>query len=121
MAVVLPRGSCFNFAAPVIRSPQGHLKSFDEHAALGRRASQRSGASKGVKIMPDYDIFKWLFWVAAFAFGISALVRMEAFSTHSTQRTHRHAGQQFLLVVLAVAFALAGFVTAAMEMRVTGH
>lgn len=71
--------------------------------------------------MPDYDIFKWIFWVLAFGCGITALFRMEAFSTHSTQRTHRHAGQQFLLLMFAVAFGLAGFVTAALEMRVTGH
>ncbi len=71
--------------------------------------------------MPDYDILKWIFWVAAFGFGILALVRLEVFSTNSTQRTHRHSGQQILLWILTIAFALAGFVTAAMEMRVTGH
>jgi len=74
-----------------------------------------------VGILPDYDIFKWFFMVVAFCLGILAFVRMEAFSTNSTQRTHRHSGQQFLLFVFAIAFGLAGFVTAALEMRVTGH
>ncbi len=71
--------------------------------------------------MPDYDIFKWFFWVVAFGCAVVGLVRMEAFSTDSSQRTHRHAGQQVLLWAFAIAFALAGFVTAALEMRVTGH
>ncbi|MGN5734876.1 hypothetical protein [Arthrobacter psychrochitiniphilus] len=71
--------------------------------------------------MPDYDILKWIFWVLAFGSAILVLVRSEVFSTHSTQRTNRHSGQQAILMIMTVAFALAGFVTAAMEMRVTGH
>ncbi|MGO2542728.1 hypothetical protein ACT3TS_11020 [Specibacter sp. AOP5-B1-6] len=70
--------------------------------------------------MLSFGFFEWIFWVLAFGAGILALVRIEVFSTHTTQRTHRHSGQQFFLWIMAATFAVAGFVTAALAMR-AGH
>ncbi|ALE93627.1 hypothetical protein AOC05_17035 [Arthrobacter alpinus] len=64
-----------------------------------------------------YGLFQWVFMVLAFVFGISALLRLEVFSTHSTQRTHRHSGQQALLWMASVACALVGFVMAVLAVR----
>ncbi|MDJ0316838.1 MULTISPECIES: hypothetical protein [Arthrobacter] len=67
--------------------------------------------------MLTYGFFEWIFWVLAFCTGILALARIEVFSTHSSQRVHRHSGQQILLWIMTIAFALSGFVTAALAMR----
>ena len=67
--------------------------------------------------MPGFGFFEWIFWVLAFGAGILALARSEVFSTHTSQRVHHHAGQQVFLWIMAAAFALAGFITAAMAMR----
>ncbi|WP_207343395.1 hypothetical protein [Arthrobacter sp. E3] len=67
-----------------------------------------------------YGVFEWVFWVLAFGFGVMALVRGEVFSTNTSQRVQRHAGQQFFLWVLAATFALSGFLTAVLAMR-AGH
>ncbi len=64
-----------------------------------------------------YGFYEWIFWVLAFGCGVLALVRSEVFSTNTSQRVHRHSGQQFFLWMLAAAFALSGFITAAMAMR----
>ncbi|WP_104087027.1 hypothetical protein [Arthrobacter sp. GMC3] len=64
-----------------------------------------------------YGVFQWAFMALAFIFGISALVRIEAFSTHSTQRTKHHPGQQVVLWLGAAIFALAAFVVAVMALR----
>ncbi|MGO4384685.1 hypothetical protein AB4Y80_10735 [Specibacter sp. RAF43] len=68
----------------------------------------------------SYGFFQWLFWALAFACGIAALLRIEAFSTTTSQRTHHHPDQQFLLWILTAGFAVSGFVTAALAMR-AGH
>ncbi|WP_269938346.1 hypothetical protein [Arthrobacter sp. HY1533] len=70
--------------------------------------------------MLSYGLFEWVFWVLAIGTGLTALMRSEVFSTNTSQRTHHHSGQQFLLWILAAAFALSGFVTAALAMR-AGH
>ncbi|WP_125616583.1 hypothetical protein [Specibacter cremeus] len=62
-----------------------------------------------------YGILEWVFWALAFACTITALVRIEVFSTNSSVRQRGHAGQQVLLWVFAIVFALAGFVTAALQ------
>lgn len=67
--------------------------------------------------MLSYGFFEWIFWVLAIGMGLMVLVRSEVFSTNTSQRTHRHSGQQFFLIVLAVTFAACGFVTAALAMR----
>ena len=64
-----------------------------------------------------YGIFQWVFMVLAFVFGISALMRLEAFSTHSTQRVRHHSDQQILLWILCIVFALAGFAAAVLAVR----
>ena len=64
-----------------------------------------------------YGLFQWLFMVLAFVFGISALMRIEAFSTHNTQRAHHHPGQQVVLWMGTAIFALAAFVVAVMALR----
>jgi len=64
-----------------------------------------------------YGLFQWIFMALAFIFGISALVRIEAFSTHSTQRTHHHPGQQVVLWMGTAIFALAAFVVAVIALR----
>jgi hypothetical protein len=70
--------------------------------------------------MLSYGFFEWIFWVLAFGAGALALTRGEVFSSNSSQRVRRHAGQQFFLWIATVAFALAGFVTAVLAMR-SGH
>ncbi|ALV46552.1 hypothetical protein SAMN04489740_3493 [Arthrobacter alpinus] len=70
--------------------------------------------------MLTYGFFEWIFWVLAIASGVLAMARGEVFSTNSSQRVHRHAGQQIFLWIATVAFALAGFVTAVLAMR-GGH
>ncbi len=67
--------------------------------------------------MLDYGFFQWVFWVLAFGFGVLALLRSEVFSTNSSQRVHHHSGQQFFLWIMAVTFALSGFLTAVLAMR----
>ncbi|MDJ0312673.1 hypothetical protein [Arthrobacter sp. H35-D1] len=64
-----------------------------------------------------FGVFEWIFWVLAFGCGVLALLRGEVFSTGSSQRVRRHAGQQILLWIMTIAFALAGFVTAALALR----
>ncbi|MGA7204813.1 MAG: hypothetical protein WBX27_09310 [Specibacter sp.] len=64
-----------------------------------------------------YGIFQWVFMVLAFICGVSALVRIESFSSHSTQRTSHHSEQQALLWILTVVFALAAFVAAVLAVR----
>lgn len=68
----------------------------------------------------SYGLFEWLFWVLAFGFLILGLIRSEIFSTNTSQRVHRHSGQQIFLFILSATFALSGFVTAALAMR-AGH
>ena len=70
--------------------------------------------------MLGFGFFEWIFWVLAFVTGILALSRGEVFSTNTAQRVHRHSGQQMLLWFMMAAFAIAGFVTAALAMR-AGH
>ncbi|PYI40168.1 hypothetical protein CVS30_01200 [Arthrobacter psychrolactophilus] len=70
--------------------------------------------------MPGYGFFEWIFWVLAFGFGILALMRSEVMSTQSSQKKNGNSGQQILLWLVTVAFALAGFVTAVLAMR-AGH
>jgi hypothetical protein len=65
----------------------------------------------------SYGIFQWVFMALAFICGISALMRLEAFSTSSTQRTNHHSEQQVLLWILTAVFALAGFVAAVLAVR----
>ncbi|MFQ4148374.1 hypothetical protein AAGW05_06710 [Arthrobacter sp. LAPM80] len=68
----------------------------------------------------SYGLFEWVFWVLAFCMAFLALARIEVFSTHSSQRAHRHSGQQVFLWIMAVIFALSGFLTAVLSMR-AGH
>ncbi len=70
--------------------------------------------------MLSYGLFEWLFWVLAFGCTILGLARSEIFSTNTSQRVHRHSGQQMILFIMAVVFAVSGFVTAALSMR-AGH
>ncbi|WP_146073195.1 MULTISPECIES: hypothetical protein [unclassified Arthrobacter] len=76
-------------------------------------------AAKEEVVMFSYGLFEWVFWVLAIGTGLLVLMRSEVLSSHSSQRTHRHAGQQSLLIILAVVFAVCGFVTAVMAMRAT--
>jgi len=64
-----------------------------------------------------YGILQWIFLALAFICGISAVLRIESFSTNSTQRVHHHADQQVLLGIMTVVFAVAGFVVAALAVR----
>ncbi|PYI69571.1 hypothetical protein CVV68_00175 [Arthrobacter livingstonensis] len=64
-----------------------------------------------------YGIFQWVFLALAFICGISALVRIESYSTHSTQRVHHHSDQQAVLWILTTVFAVAGFVAAVLAVR----
>lgn len=59
-----------------------------------------------------YGIFQWIFMVVGFICGISALLRLEVFSTQSSQRSGGHSQQQAGLFLLAGVFLLAAFVTA---------
>lgn len=70
--------------------------------------------------MLSYGLFEWLFWILAFGCFIWGLARSEIFSTNTSQRVHRHSGQQIFLFIMAATFALSGFVTAALAMR-AGH
>lgn len=70
--------------------------------------------------MLTFGLFEWVFWILAIGTGLVALMRSEVLSTNSSQRAHHHSGQQVLLWILAVAFAISGFVTAALAMR-AGH
>ncbi|WP_181419645.1 hypothetical protein [Arthrobacter psychrolactophilus] len=47
-------------------------------------------------------------------------MRSEVMSTQSSQKKNGNSGQQILLWLVTVAFALAGFVTAVLAMR-AGH
>lgn len=64
-----------------------------------------------------YGIFQWVFLTLAFVCGISALLRLEAFSTNTSQRAHRHSEQQFLLWILTTLFVLGGFVAAVLAVN----
>ena len=52
-----------------------------------------------------------------FIFGIMALVRIESFSTNSTQRVRHHPDQQALLWILTIVFAVCGFMAAVLAVR----
>ncbi len=64
-----------------------------------------------------YGIFQWVFLALAFICGIAAVLRIEAYSTHSTQRAHHHSDQQAVLWILTTLFAVSGFVAAALAVR----
>ncbi|MCQ9162702.1 hypothetical protein [Arthrobacter sp. STN4] len=64
-----------------------------------------------------YGIFQWIFMALAFICGISAMLRVEAFSTQSTQKVRHHGDQQALLWILTFLFAIAAFVAAALAVR----
>ncbi|RAN79511.1 hypothetical protein B5P43_13455 [Bacillus sp. SRB_336] len=64
-----------------------------------------------------YGILQWIFLALAFICGISALLRIESYSTNSTQRVHHHSDQQAVLWILTTVFAVAGFVVAALAVR----
>lgn len=67
--------------------------------------------------MRVYGVFEWIFWVLAFGSGFLLLARVEMFSTANSQKVHGHAGQQLLLLILTILFALAGFTTAVISLR----
>ena len=62
-------------------------------------------------------IFEWVFWVLAFAFFGMALFRSEKLSTGPVAGVRLKSGLLAWMWVLGIAFALAGFITAIIQMR----